>query len=85
MENSGEEGLRGESWRMAGELWHAVLWVRHDLHQHRLPEALITCHRPSRRQANVISDYPSRQLDDVDSRIKREGMRMEGACIGGLG
>lgn len=30
-----------------------------DSHQHKLAEALITCSRPSERQANVISDYPA--------------------------
>lgn len=86
MENAGEEGQReSKSWRMVGELWQAVLWTQHDSHLHKLPEALITCSGPSGHQANEIGDYPSRQLDYVDSKIKQEGMKMEGTCIRGMG
>lgn len=86
MENAGEEGQRErESWRMAGELWQAVLWTQHDSHRHKLAEALITCSGPSGLQANVMGDYPSGRLDYVDSKIKRKGMKVEGTCIGGVG
>lgn len=72
------------SWGMGEVLWNAVFWTWCNCHPHKLTEAVITVTEAAHLQdIKSRHQWTSQQATRLsESQNKREGMRMEGACIG---